>query len=104
MEIDMHAEPGDWLVVKGTIVDSPDEVGHIIEVRHSDGAPPYLVRWIRDGHEALVFPGPDAHVVTAAEKDREDTHERHRISAVQDAIARNPHPGQRTLRTRHAGA
>lgn len=33
----MHAEPGDWLVVKGTVVDSPDEVGQIVEVRHADG-------------------------------------------------------------------
>ncbi|EID77912.1 MULTISPECIES: DUF1918 domain-containing protein [Rhodococcus] len=100
MEIDMHAEPGDWLVVKGTVVDSPDEVGHIVEVRRADGAPPYLVRWIRDDHEALVFPGPDAHVVTAAAKSEEDSHERRRISALQDAIAGKPHIEQRTLRTR----
>ncbi|PBC40198.1 DUF1918 domain-containing protein [Rhodococcus sp. ACS1] len=104
MEIDMHAEPGDWLVVKGTVVDSPDEVGQIVEVRHADGEPPYLVRWIRDGHEALVFPGPDAHVVTAAEKVEEDRRERQRISAIQDAIAGQPHPEQRSLRTGHGGA
>ena len=34
-------------------------------MRGEDGAPPYLVRW-SDGHEALTFPGPDAHVVKAA--------------------------------------
>uniref|UniRef100_UPI003F7F9A51 DUF1918 domain-containing protein n=1 Tax=Rhodococcus wratislaviensis TaxID=44752 RepID=UPI003F7F9A51 len=96
----MHAEPGDWLVVKGTVVDSPDEVGHIVEVRRADGTPPYLVRWIRDDREALVFPGPDAHVVTAAAKSEEDSHERRRISALQDAIAGKPHIAQRTLRTR----
>lgn len=100
----MHAEPGDWLVVKGTVVDSPDEVGHIVEVRRTDGEPPYLVRWMRDGHEALVFPGPDAHVATAAEKDEQDSHERRRISALQDAIARKPHLEQRTLRTGRRGA
>ncbi|RZL75074.1 MAG: DUF1918 domain-containing protein [Rhodococcus sp. (in: high G+C Gram-positive bacteria)] len=104
MEIGMHAEPGDWLVVKGTVVDSPDDVGHIVEVRHADGGPPYLVRWLRDGHEALVFPGPDAHVVTAAEKDQEDSQERRRISALQDAIARKPRLDRQNLRTGHSSA
>ena len=31
------------------------------EVRGADGDPPFVVRW-SDGHEALLFPGPDAHV------------------------------------------
>jgi hypothetical protein len=86
----MHAEPGDWLVVKGTIVDAPDEVGQIVEVRRVDGGPPYLVRWLRNGHEALVFPGPDAHVVTAVEKLQSDSRERLRIAELQQAIARQP--------------
>ena len=34
----------------------------ILEVRHEDGSPPYLVRWSDNGHEALVFPGSDAFV------------------------------------------
>jgi len=29
-------------------------------VRGPEGKPPYLVRWADTGHEALVFPGPDA--------------------------------------------
>lgn len=86
----MHAEAGDWLVVKGTIVDTPDEVGQIVEVRQADGGPPYRVRWLRNDHEALVFPGPDAHVVTAAEKLKADSHERSRIAELQQAIARQP--------------
>ena len=28
----------------------------------ADGAPPYVVRW-SDGHEGLMFPGADAHIV-----------------------------------------
>jgi hypothetical protein len=36
----------------------------ITEVRGSDGGPPFMVRF-DDGHEALVFPGPDAIVVPA---------------------------------------
>jgi hypothetical protein len=34
----------------------------IIEVRHEDGSPPYVVRWSDTGQEGLVFPGPDAFV------------------------------------------
>jgi hypothetical protein len=57
----MHAHTGDELVVRGRSVDSPDRTCEILEVRHADGTPPYKVRW-DDGHEALVFPGPDAFV------------------------------------------
>ena len=34
----------------------------ITEVNDTDHTPPYTVRWLDNGHEALVFPGPDAHV------------------------------------------
>lgn len=58
----MYAEKGDRLVVRSRIVDGPVRDGEIMEVRHEDGSPPYLVRWSDDGHEALVFPGADAFV------------------------------------------
>ena len=58
----MHAEIGNWLVVRGRLVDAPTRIGQIIEVAHPDGSPPYVVRWSDTGHEALVFPGPDARV------------------------------------------
>lgn len=54
----MHATVGDRLHVHGRNVGNPDHLGEIIEVRGEEGAPPYLVRY-PDGHEALVFPGPD---------------------------------------------
>ena len=54
----MHAVIGDRLHVHGRTVGNPDHIAEIIEVRGTDGAPPYLVRY-RDGHEGLVFPGPD---------------------------------------------
>jgi hypothetical protein len=38
-----------------------DRVGEIVEVRGTDGGPPYLVRF-DDGHESLVFPGSDTTV------------------------------------------
>ena len=58
----MYARRGDVLVVHGHAVGTPDREGEILEVTHDDGSPPYRVRWSDDGHEALVFPGPDAFV------------------------------------------
>jgi hypothetical protein len=58
----MHANVGDRLVIHANRLDAPDRDGEILEVRHADGSPPYLVRWSDTGHQALVFPGPDATV------------------------------------------
>jgi hypothetical protein len=58
----MKAAPGDRIVVASTHVGEPARDGEILEVRGRDGEPPFLVRWSDDGHESLVFPGPDAHV------------------------------------------
>lgn len=62
--MDMHASVGDRLLVHGSIVGEHDKHGEIIEVRGPGGEPPFLVRF-EDGHEALIFPGPDAVVVPA---------------------------------------
>jgi hypothetical protein len=58
----MFAKPGDRLVIHGHHVGEPERDAEILEVRHADGTPPYVVRWSDTGHEALVFPGPDAYV------------------------------------------
>lgn len=58
----MHATVGDRLHLHGRFVGNADQEAEIIEVRGADGAPPYLVRY-PDGHEGLVFPGPDCVVV-----------------------------------------
>ena len=57
----MRAHPGDVLIVEGQIVGQHARRATILEVRSPDGSPPYLVRW-EDGHEALTYPGPDAHI------------------------------------------
>ena len=57
----MRAVVGDRLHVRGHTVGQKDHMAEIIEVRGKHGAPPYLVRF-PDGHESLVFPGPDASV------------------------------------------
>jgi len=58
----MHAKKGDWLVVESSAVDRHSRRGIVLRVEGTDGAPPFLVRWEDNGHEGLVFPGPDAHI------------------------------------------
>ncbi|TYB38380.1 DUF1918 domain-containing protein [Actinomadura chibensis] len=55
----MNGRVGDRLLVHGNVVGQADRAGEIVEVRGPDGGPPYLVRF-EDGHETLVYPGPDA--------------------------------------------
>lgn len=54
----MQATVGDRLTVHSHTVGLPERRGEVIEVRGTAGAPPYRVRF-DDGHEALVYPGPD---------------------------------------------
>ncbi|MFD7705235.1 DUF1918 domain-containing protein [Streptomyces caelestis] len=54
----MNATVGDRLHIKGRGAGLANQTGEIIEVRGPDGEPPYLVRFA-DGHETLVYPGPD---------------------------------------------
>ncbi|HEX6077863.1 MAG TPA: DUF1918 domain-containing protein [Micromonosporaceae bacterium] len=63
----MQAIVGDRLHVHSHAVGIHDRVGEILEVRGPDGTPPYLVRF-EDGHESLVFPGPDCVVEKPTER------------------------------------
>ena len=56
----MHASTGDQIIIQGHHLGEPSRDGEIIEVRGTDGAPPYVVRWSDSGHEVIFFPGPDA--------------------------------------------
>jgi hypothetical protein len=58
----MIAAVGDRLVIRGRELGTVIRDGEIVEVRHRDGSPPYVVRWSDDGHEGLIYPGPDAYV------------------------------------------
>jgi hypothetical protein len=60
---EMKANVGDKLVVLSNHLDQPAAEGEILEVHGRGGDPPFLVRWAENGHEALVFPGPDARVL-----------------------------------------
>jgi hypothetical protein len=61
----MRATVGDRLHVHGRTVGAKDRFGEIIEVRGQEGTPPYVVRF-PDGHENLVYPGPDCVIETRA--------------------------------------
>ena len=83
----MHAEVGDWLVVQSRDANRHARHAAILEVHSKDGTPPYLVRWMDDGREALVFPGPDARVVSAAEQEEIDRIQAERAARMQAAIS-----------------
>jgi hypothetical protein len=51
----MRAEVGDRLIVDGA---GGRRECVIIRLQHPDGSPPYVVRWLPEGHIALMVPGP----------------------------------------------
>lgn len=59
----MRAQVGDWIVVESTHLDQPRREGKVVELRHPDGSPPYMVQWQHSGETTLAFPGPDARVL-----------------------------------------
>ncbi|MBA2445098.1 MAG: DUF1918 domain-containing protein [Nocardioidaceae bacterium] len=61
----MQAQIGERLLIHGKKVGTADLVAEIVEVKGKNGGPPYLVRY-PDGHETLMYPGPDC-VVEHAE-------------------------------------
>ncbi|WP_405087808.1 DUF1918 domain-containing protein [Microbispora sp. NBC_01389] len=67
----MKAAVGDRLIIESLHLDGPRRTGVITALHHSDGSPPYMVRWLDEEHETLIFPGPDAHVEPRRERRRE---------------------------------
>jgi hypothetical protein len=61
----MQAAIGERILIRGRTVESVDRHGEIVEIRGTDGQPPYLVRF-DDGREVLVFPGGDCVIEHAA--------------------------------------
>ncbi|WP_340375262.1 pyridoxamine 5'-phosphate oxidase family protein [Streptomyces sp. SS7] len=58
----MRAHLGDQLVIESTKSDATRRDGEIVGLHHTDGTPPYDVRWSDTDEVTLVFPGPDAHI------------------------------------------
>ncbi len=59
----MKARVGDRLIVEG----DAERIGVVIGLQHETGAPPYVIKWLSDGHVALVFPGPYARIIPAGQ-------------------------------------
>jgi hypothetical protein len=57
----MQAQMGDRIIA-GT---GSSSIGLIVGVLGDDGRPPYIVKWLRTGHIAMVTPGPYARVIPA---------------------------------------
>jgi hypothetical protein len=55
----MKADVGDRLLPDG----DRHRAGVIIALQNEDGSPPYVVKWLSNGHIALFFPGPYTKVV-----------------------------------------
>ncbi|ORV92417.1 hypothetical protein AWC11_08530 [Mycobacterium interjectum] len=87
----MKATVGDWLVIKSGAIGRRDVRGLITGVHSPEGEPPYQVRWLDTDEQAMVYPGPDAIVVTAAEQRAADERARSRFAAVQTAIKDHAH-------------
>lgn len=58
----MRASVGDRLVLASSVVDGAVRDGRVVELRHDDGSPPYMVEWSDTHERSLVYPGPDAHL------------------------------------------
>ena len=69
----MRASVGDRIMVASTVVDQPPRDGRVVEVRHPDGSPPYLVEWSDTGERTLLFPGADSRVSTHEHKSDQST-------------------------------
>jgi uncharacterized protein DUF1918 len=57
----MRARVGDRLLV------GEGRIGEVIEVPSADGSPPYIIKWLKDGHIAMVLPDHYARIIPAGE-------------------------------------
>lgn len=42
-------------------------MGEVVGVPSADGSPPYVIKWLTDGHIAMVFPDQYSRIVPAAD-------------------------------------
>jgi hypothetical protein len=65
----MRARVGDLLIVPG----SHARTGLIVRVVGQDGAPPYVIKWLADGHIAMVTPDQYSRIVRAPDNGVQQT-------------------------------
>jgi Domain of unknown function (DUF1918) len=56
----MRARVGDMLIVPGR----KTRTGLVVRIVGKDGAPPYVIKWLPDGHIAMVTPGEYSRIVS----------------------------------------
>ena len=81
----MKAHVGDWLVMHSHTDTRHEQKAEILRTGRG-GAPPYAVRWVDDDRESLVFPGPDAQILSPAEQAERDRSTSALIDQVQASI------------------
>ncbi|MFF2009573.1 DUF1918 domain-containing protein [Streptomyces sp. NPDC058195] len=91
----LWARTGDRLIVGGATAGDKGRDGEIVGLHHTDGSPPYDVRWSDTGRTTLVFPGPDARVHHGPAGDSA-------AGLTRGGAARRPPASRRTLRRRTA--
>jgi len=57
----MRAHVGDQLVVDS------ERIGIVVGVPAKDGSPPYIIKWQKDGHIAMVLPDQYSRIVPVGE-------------------------------------
>jgi len=57
----MRARVGDQLVV------GEDRIGVVVAVPSDDGSPPYIIKWLKDGHIAMVLPDQYSRIIPGGE-------------------------------------
>ena len=57
----MRARIGDRLVV------GEGRIGEVVGAPSADGSPPYIIKWLKDGHIAMVFPDQYVRIIPAGE-------------------------------------
>jgi hypothetical protein len=85
----VKANIGDWLVVKRGADNRHGQRGVITAVRPG-GVPPYTVRWMEDDLETIVFPSPDAEIVSPTRLVELDRLQVEQIARAQAAITTAP--------------
>jgi Domain of unknown function (DUF1918) len=57
----MRVKAGDRLIVAG----GGDRIGVVLSALGPDGSPPYVIKWLNDGHIAMVSPDKYSRIVSA---------------------------------------
>jgi hypothetical protein len=59
--VEVKAQVGDKLIIEG----DPARTALIIALPNEDGAPPYVVKWLADGHISMVFPSQYSRILAS---------------------------------------